>query len=125
VLLGEEQGAEVPVASLLTEDGKNFPTPVADRRASQERTLATFLAHGPVSYDDLREAEPGGELLVTHAIDRAAWEAFTRNDWPTFIDRRTAILEHHLSSFLAARAGLDVTDHDREPLESYFLDESA
>ncbi|MDO9017320.1 MAG: DUF262 domain-containing protein [Deltaproteobacteria bacterium] len=135
VLVGgeDEQGTEVPIASLLNDAERQFPIQFIEPSGDGKPTLAMYLAHGSIGTRDkvahiadaLRRASPSAESLATHGIDPVAWEAFVRGDTLTFLARRTERLTSHVRAFLAARAGVGSVDRDRPPLDSYFEDEGA
>ncbi len=123
IVTGEERGAEVAIASLIASD-ERLPAPIVDARPGTEKTLAQYWLHPSIAADVLREEPPPLELLASHGIDQEAFEALRRGDETTFVARRTERLLAHLRAFLAERASIDPSDHDRPPLDSYF-EESA
>ncbi len=124
VLVGDERGLEVPIASLLTRDDKCLPSPLDESRAPSERTLADHIMHPVLEPQELYANPPDSTLLATHAIPTLAWEAFLRRDVSACVEGRKATLERHLHAFLRDRTGHGATDRDRPPLDAYF-EESA
>ena len=124
VLVGEDVGAEISVASLLT-DGASFPCQLTSVPPGTEKTSAAFVLHADVSADDLRKAPPAAELLATHLIDTPAFQTLLDGNHAAFVARRSTDLLFHLRSFLNDRAALAPTDRDRPPVDAYFTEESA
>lgn len=127
VLAGEEQGDEVAIASLLTEDGSqnNFPALIHKGGAAPERTVTHYLLHPKITVEALRSSSPQAAQLSSHAIDARAWDALMRGKMKEFLARRAEVLEAHLRAFLTERTAWEAIDRDRPPLDSYFLEESA
>ncbi len=121
VLVGDERGKPVPIASLLYSESVPFPTSIA---RAEKKTLATQLLHPPLSVEQLVANPPPQPLLGTHGIDAEAFAALAAGKVDDFIARRTQRLTTHIRDFLITEAGLDATDNDRPPLDAYF-EESA
>jgi hypothetical protein len=125
VLLGEECGQLVSIASLIEQDLKFtvelVPTP------SGERTMASVLLHPPIS----TALEPSllvglpEPLLASHAVSQTDLATWSSGEVKDFITRRSARLLAHLRRFLTDGAGLHSGDHDRQPLDAYFMEEGA
>jgi hypothetical protein len=123
VLIGEERGAEVAIASLIGDS--EFPWPVADPALAAEKTSALFLLHAPLTHHALSAITPSDELLATHAIDPDAFQALLAGDIEAFQRRRSVALLAHLRAFLAEQAEIGAADRDRPPLDAYFASDEA
>jgi hypothetical protein len=125
VLLGEERGQRVSIASLIERE-TSFTVEVVPS-SNGERTLASVLLHPPLDTVLEPSALAGlpEPLLASHAISPAALTAWSAGDVQGFIGLHYTRLLAHLRQFLTEEAGLHSGDNDRQPLDAYFTEEGA
>lgn len=126
MLVGEDQGTDIQPSTLFTEGDDGKPVPwILDKKAGEDKTVACALIHPQVRLDDLRRVPWDEALHGSHAISRDAWHALLEEDWPTFMQIRSAAIQPLLHKFLVERVGLDLADHDHPPLEMSLVEEGA
>ncbi|WP_225412486.1 DUF262 domain-containing protein [Stigmatella hybrida] len=126
VLVGEDLGQDVPLASLIEHGHPFFEL---EPPSGSGRTIASLLLHPkdsslfpliPFLLTDLE-----GSLLASHGIDATSVRAWAAGDMQAFVSLRSARLLTHLRRFLTDGAGLHTSDHDRQPLDAYFAEDGA
>jgi hypothetical protein len=122
LLVGDERGKPVPIASLIDDESVEFPTPLVP---ADKKTVASLLLHPRLSAKELIESASAQPMLDTHGIGAEAFAALAAGQTVTFLGLRTARLAAHTHAFLVSEAGLDAADHDRLPLDAYFTEEGA
>jgi hypothetical protein len=121
MLFEEDKGLEVAISALLNEE-EPFPFTIVESTPA-EKTIAHLLLHPKFRRDQLCNQLVDQDLLESHAIDAPAYSALCAGDESQFITIRSRRLEKHLVEFLSERLALNPPDHDRAPLEAYFVDE--